>query len=64
MTRETKIFRAGGNTQPFFGHGTHTPWEEFQNTVTSKQYRTVMGGTKYPSIRKPHFDMGNYATAN
>ena len=64
MSRELKVFRAGGTTVGFFGHGTHTPWEEFQHTITSKNYRTVMEGTKYPGIVKPKkFDEANYATA-
>ncbi len=29
MTRELKVFHAGGTTLGVFGNGTHTPWEEF-----------------------------------
>jgi len=49
MARRTKSFKAGSiEGQGRFGYGTHTPWEEFQNTIAEPKYQRVIAGTQYP----------------
>ena len=49
LTKKTKIFRAGSiSNRLTFGMGQHTPWEEFQSTISTKAYQTVLAGNKYP----------------
>ena len=49
LTKKTKIFRAGSVSNKLaFGSSPHTPWEEFQSTISTKAYATVLAGTKYP----------------
>ena len=39
LTKKTKIFRAGSTSNKLtFGLGQHTPWEEFQSTISTKAY--------------------------
>ena len=39
MSRRTKSFKAGSiEGTGRFGFGTHTPWEEFQNTIATPKY--------------------------
>ena len=49
MARRTKCFKAGSiEGTGKFGYGTHTPWEEFQNTISTRKYQQVIEGTSYP----------------
>ena len=49
MGRRTKSFKAGSiEGTGRFGYGTHTPWEEFQSTISSRSYQKVISGTAYP----------------
>jgi len=49
LSRKTLIFRAGSNDMSGkFGHGAHTPWEEFQNTMSKKNYQKTIDGTAFP----------------
>ena len=49
MSRRTKSFKAGSiEGTGRFGFGTHTPWEEFQNTIATPKYQRVIAGTTYP----------------
>ena len=49
MGRRTKSFRAGSIADTGrFGFGAHTPWEEFQSTITKPKYQRVIDGTSYP----------------
>ena len=55
MGRRTKSFVAGSvQGAGRFGCGTHTPWEEFQNTISARTYQKVIGGTTYP--KRAQFD--------
>jgi len=39
LKKQSKIFRAGStNNKLTFGYNQHTPWEEFQSTMASKNY--------------------------
>ena len=49
MGRRTKSFKAGSiEGTGRFGYGTHTPWEEFQTTISAPKYQKVITGTAYP----------------
>ena len=53
MSRQTKVFRAGGSVggRGEFGNGTHTAWEEFQSTISQTKYQSVVSGTMFPKRR-------------
>ena len=49
LKKQSKIFRAGSTSNKLtFGYSQHTPWEEFQSTISTKNYQTVIRGQKYP----------------
>lgn len=48
LQRETKRFKAGGAVEGVFGDQPHTAWEEYQKTMQTKQYKTIMNGKVYP----------------
>ena len=49
MARRTKSFKAGSiEGTGRFGYSTHTPWEEFQNTIAQPKYQRVIAGTTFP----------------
>ena len=61
MDRRTRAFKAGSvDNVGRFGFGTHTPWEEFQNTIATRKYQRVLGGSAFPK-RADHPDDDHWA---
>jgi len=61
MSRKTRCFKAGSiEGTGRFGYGAHTPWEEFQNTISSTKYQKVVSGTAYP--RRSQFSSDDHWT--
>ena len=64
LNKQTKVFKAGSKANNLtFGMNCHTAWEEFQGTISTKNYQTVIAGTKYP--KRSEFrndDMWNFAS--
>ena len=48
LSRETKIFKAGSSVEGVFADHAHTAWEEFQKTMGTNSYKTIMQGKVYP----------------